>query len=227
MNVVLARKPTQSAAPLPEKVRGDLVAARDRMSDLVRQQAEAAEASITSPEAEKRYFDICKQMAALDGDIGRLEAALVAMERRADEDLRADQIREQAALRQRVADVLDKRGAAAEAFSKAIGEAVRALHELASLSDRALMAWPGVQPAGGVALTNAELLQLAASEMYRLGHTVVLTGRPPSGKRPPPSLPPPKCPTLQQLDMPESITPLADAIAAANACGRDYLEGRR
>jgi hypothetical protein len=63
--------------------------------------------------------------------------------------------------------------------------------------------------------------------MYRLGHTVVLTGRPPSGKRPPPSLPPPKCPDINMIDVPERLQPLVSEMEQANACGRELLEGRR
>ena len=106
--------------------------------------------------------------------------------------------------------------------------AVKALHTLADLSERALAAWPGAQPDVGVtALGNAAVVNLVSAEMFRLGRVAGATGQGPAAVRPVPSLPGIKAPRLDVIDAPQDVEPLLAAIEKANALARDYLEGRR
>jgi hypothetical protein len=222
MNVLARTKETQKVM-LPEEIRGRLGEARDRMSRLVADQMAAAED--ISETGDRRYREVCETMKAVAGEVERYELALAGIEKKAAAELKESQLREQAALRQRVAVILDKRVSVAQAFEKALGEAVREFRALVELSDKAYCAWPAPQHPGGVALGNDELCALVAAELYRLGAVPVVTGRPLTGK--PPSLPPPRCPDIMLAGVPERIMPLVQALEQANQAGRDYLEGRR
>lgn len=221
---MLAR--TKEAKPLlPEEIRSRLADAGDKMARLVADQMAAAE-DIT-PAGDVKYQAVCTEMKAVAAEVERYELALAGLEKKAAEQLKAEQIREQAGLRQRVAAILDKRAGAAKEFKSALAGMVGAFRMLVELSDQAYCAWPGAQPQGGAALSNAELLELVALELHRQGYRPIPTGGPPATRRPMPNLPGPRCADLMMRDMPEKIVPLSAAIEQANACGRDYLEGRR
>jgi hypothetical protein len=67
-----------------------------------------------------------------------------------------------------------------------------------------------------------QLCSLVAGELFRLSNVPVVTGRP-SVSRTTPSLPAPKSPNL---DRPDQIKPLADAIKEANDFARSVMEGK-
>lgn len=223
------RKPEPAPAPmLPEQLRARIEELRTKSACLLKEQYELAERSVKEPAAEKLYEANIAEGAAVEGEIARLEAALISMERRAAEHATAQQVAELAGLRKRVIDLLEERVSAAQAFEVAIADAVGALHTLAAISDRALQAWPGAQPdVGATALGNAAIVNLVSAEMYRQGRVPGMTGQGPNADRPVPSLPGIKPPRLDVVDAPKDVRPLVAAITEANAFAREILEGRR
>jgi hypothetical protein len=226
MNIV-ARKQHVAPTPRPEEIRARLDASRVRMSELLVEQQQAAEASLISADGERRYNEIIAEMASTSGEIDRLEAALAAMERRAGEERSAQQRAEQAALRERVAAKLDQRIEAARKFEAGIKAAVGALADLSTLSNDAYAAWPALSPPDGAALGNAEIVILVSHELYRLGVHPLVTGGGSAGRHRPPNLPGPKCPDFSFTDQPDRIPTLVAAIEQANAHAKGLLEGRR
>lgn len=212
-------------ALMPEQIRERIAAARTRYESLTASQAAIAERSLQDEAAEREYAKVIEEMTAASADIERMELALTGMQRKAAERLQADQLAEQSALCARVSKILDQRTQAAKAFTLAIGEAVRSFREMVDLSDKAFMAWPSPQQPSGAAFSNAELVALAAAEMFKQGHVVPITGRPPTGRREIPPLPAPKAPGLEFLELPERVKPLAESIEEANAFAKTLLEG--
>jgi hypothetical protein len=126
---VVARK-THPAAPAPEEIRARLAEAKNKMARLLVDQAAAAED--ISPAGDVKYQAVCDAIKAASIEVERFELALAGIERKQADQLKADQVREQAALRARVAKLLDDRIPVARRFEAAVGAAVEALHELAS-----------------------------------------------------------------------------------------------
>jgi hypothetical protein len=220
---VAARK----SAPLqPAEILDLIAAAKSKLPDLLRKQHEAAEASITSPEAEERYKACVADIAAAHATIERLQSAMVGATNRNKEAREAEQRAAAAAVRAHVGKLLDQRVAIVARIEGAIGEFVKGWHELIVLSDKALVAYPNGPPPGGLALSNMELVALVSAELYRQGGTVPVTGRP-QLERLPPTIPGPKCPDYMLLNQPEKITKLSVAIEQANNLARSIMEGKR
>lgn len=224
---MLARA-VKNAAPedLAGQIRDQIATAQARVVELQRQQTDAAEASIASPAAVADYERLAAAGIAAAGEVVRLEKALAAVEAKALEAVRQRQLAEQAALRARVAKILGQRLEVSKRFSAHLKETVQDFRELVQLSEQAYAAYPRTfgEPSDAAALGNTLLVQLVAAEMFRVGHVIPTTGQPVTG-RSMPSLPGPKA-SYEFLELPESIKPLADEIAAANQLAIANMEGR-
>jgi hypothetical protein len=221
----MAAPARKSAALQPPEIL-DLIAARKaELPGLLSKQNEAAEQSIASND-ETEYRAAVAAVTACNTDIARLQSALVGATGRANEAREAEQRAARASLIAHVGKLLDQRVAIVAKIEGAIGELVRGWHELITLSDKALAAYPNGPPPGGLALSNMELVALVSAEMFRQGGTVPITGRP-QLERLPPTIPGPKCPDYMLLNQPEKITKLSVAIEQANNLARSVMEGKR
>jgi hypothetical protein len=213
------RKPPPSPAEILELIE----AKKAQVPVLTLRQAEEAEASISSGD-DTRYNSVVAEMSSLHAEIVRLESALVGAEARSKQQAKAQQLAAQAAVRARVSKLLDERLSSVTKIETAIVDLVKGWRELIQLSDKAFVAYPNGPPPSGTALTNAELIPLVAAELYRLGATVPITGRPVT-ERLAPTLPGPKCPDYMLLAQPEKIVPLSTAIEQSNALTRNLMNG--
>jgi hypothetical protein len=219
---------TASPEELATGIRDQLAAARAGLGDLLRQQSEAAEKSVTSPApaAVHDYDQAVAAVAAANAEVVRLETALAAVEARAASAVRQRQLAEQAGLRERVARILDQRLDVAKRFTGSLESLVRDFRELVDLSQRAYAAFPRVygEPPEAVALGNTLIVRLVAAEMFRQGH-VAPVWETVNGQRLMPSLPGPNA-GFEFIEMPERIKPLADEIAEANRFAIATMEGK-
>jgi len=225
---MLARVKNLTAGPeeLATGIRDQIATAQARVAELLLQQTAAAEASVTNPAAVADYDRATAAVAAANAEVARLETALAAVELKAAEAARQRLLAEQAGLRERVSKILDQRLDVAKRFTGNLELLVRDFRDLVNLSDKAYVAFPRMygEPPDAVALGNVLLVQLVAAEMFRQGHVAPITGQPTTG-RPIPSLPGPKA-DYSFIELPERITPLADAIAEANKFAVATMEGR-
>jgi hypothetical protein len=201
-----------------------IAAAKAKRSILERRQAEEADQSISSGD-DSKYNAVVAEMAALHQEIDRLQSAMVGATNRNKEAREAEQRAAAASLREHISKLLEQRLPVAEKIEKAITALVQAWRELIELSDKALTAYGGPPPSG-LALSNFELSQLLAAELFRLGSVPPITGRPVIGRQVP-SLPTPRSPDFMLQGMPERITPLRVQIERANETARNHMEGKR
>jgi hypothetical protein len=131
---------TATPEELAAGIRDQLDAARASVADLVRQQNEAAEASVSSPTAIADYEKLTASLATVTGDIRRLETALTTIEAKAAARKRV--LAEQASLRARGARILDQRLEVARRLSVSVEALVRDWRELVELSSKAGAAYP-------------------------------------------------------------------------------------
>jgi hypothetical protein len=218
-----------TAAPeeLAVGIRDQLALARAQLAELVRQQSEAAEASVTSPTAVADYERATAALDSANAEIARLETGLAAVERKAAEAARQRLLAEQAGLRERVGRILDQRLDVAKRFTGSLELLVRDFRELVELSQKAHVAFPrinGEEPPEAAALGDMLLVRFVAAELFRLGHVIPVTGREATGRLMP-SLPGPKA-SFEFIEMPERIKPLADEIAECNRFAVATMEGR-
>jgi hypothetical protein len=219
---VPARK--QSSPPSPAEILELIAARKAELPGLLSRQNEAAEQSITSGD-EAGYQAAVAAVTACNTDIARLQSALVGANARSREQAEAQQRAAQAAVRERVGKILEQRVATVARIESATAELVKGWRELVELSDRAHGQIPG-GALQGMALSNAELIQLLGAELFRQGSTPPVTGRP-MLERMVPSLPPPKCPNYLWINQPEMIPKLSTAIEQANKTALNHMEGKR
>lgn len=220
----LATKPKAAEPPvMPETLRIKLSEAKARHAALTAEQFRLAEASVSDPKAEDLYRQTIEKMSAAHADIERIEIAISAMGRRATEQHKAAEAAEIRSLQGRVVAMLEQRLEAAREFEAAATELVRAMHRIASLSKSAWEAWPKQHPTmAGLAVSLDELNILIGAELFRLGGARAMTGGVAGSAGM--ALPPPKAPTLQTAGEPSSVTPLVEAICAANIYAQQLLE---
>jgi hypothetical protein len=215
----------QALLPSPTEIL-DLIAARKaELPELLKRQNAAAEESISSPEAEERYQAAVADIAALHADIVRLEAALSGAEARTMREAKAQQLAAQAAIRERFYKRIDQRLPLARKMESKIGELVQLWHEWIAVNNKAHEEYPNGSPPAGMALTNSEAIQQFATELYRQGATVPITGRP-QLERLAPTIPGARCPDFMLLAQPEKITPFSTVVEQANALARTTVEAK-
>lgn len=222
----LATKPKAAAEPapvLPEDIRSRLMESRARHGTLTARQMQLAEKSVQSPAVEREYFEVVDQLSAAAADVERYELAIAALDARARQQLEDAQAAEIRGLQGRVADMLERRLAAAHEFEQSITSAVAAMRQIAALGKAAWEAWPGQQPTAGVAFGGEELTILIAAELARLGTVPVPTGGAFASAEM--SLPAPRAPGLMTAGQPDMIEPLTVALQRANDYGKLALGG--
>jgi hypothetical protein len=219
---VAARK--QTTLPSPAELL-DLIAQRKaELPQLLKRQNEAAEASVASGD-EAEYRAAVDAVVALHADVARLEAALSGAEARTKQEAIAQQRAAQAAARERFYRRIDERLPLARKMESKIGELVQLWHEWIAVNNKAHAEYPNGPPPAGMAMTNSEAIQQFATELYRQGGTVPITGRP-QLERLAPTIPGARCPDFMLLAQPEKITSFSTVIEQANALARTTVEAK-
>jgi hypothetical protein len=218
-----ARK--QTFPPSPAEILDLIAAKKAELPELYRRQNEAAEQSITSPEAEERYKACVADIAALHADVTRLEAALTGAEARSKEEARAQRQAAQAAMRERFYKRIDERPPLAKKIEGKITELVQLWHEWIAVNNKAYEEYPNGPPPTGLALTNSEATAQWATELYRQGATIPVTGRP-QLERLPPTIPGARSPDYMLIHQPEKIASFTTVIEQANATARNHVEAQ-
>ena len=222
----LARKTELPLAPLlPDDLRSRIAALDDEQGQLLRDSGPLAEESIDDFEKERQYEKNIARQVEIDRERARYRAALQNMELTAGAAQTAAEAAKAAGLKKREADLLVGRVDHAKAFEAALAATVQALRDLVEASRAAAAAWPGTPPNFGAALSDSELTNLIAFEMFRQGHVPRMTG----GQRPAdrrfPSLPAPKSPSFDFTDQPQLVPSLASKIDEANNYALRILHG--
>jgi hypothetical protein len=218
-----ARKPSTNL-PSPAELLELIAQRKAELPTLLKRQNEAAEASVASGD-ESEYRAAVDAVAALHGDIERLQAALIGATARNKEEAERQQRAAAAAVRERFYKRIDERLPLARKIESKIGEVVRLWHEWIAVNNKAHEEYPNGQPPTGMALTNSEAIQQFATELYRQGATVPITGRP-QLERLPPTIPGARSPDYMLLNQPEKITPFSTVIEQANALARTTVEAK-
>lgn len=211
----------------PDEIRVKIEDAQTKRAVLIDQQIELAAASLNSEEASKQYHACTTQITAIDAEIERLQTAVGSLNAKAEEATRKELLAEQAAHRDRVGKILDRRFEVAKDLEAAITNTVKMFRELLTVSHEAYTTFQLVAPTpDGAALGDVELSRMVGHELFRQGHVAPTTGGSSDGRQFP-SLPGPITPGFDVYSNPAATRPLSDAIAEANGLARSVMEGKR
>lgn len=166
-------------------------------------------------------------IAAQERTAGIHRDRIAALEAEAQEALRQQQLVEQAALRDRVSALLDKRMEAGRQLAASIEQAVKSWRDLAATSLAIYESWPWPQDSGGSALGHTDLARMVITETWRTGGTPPTTGAPVAPKGTPPSYPGARAPGLLSVHSPETLPSLVAELEAANRSAKEILTGKR
>jgi hypothetical protein len=217
---VIARKALQ-----PAEILEQLETLRAQEPELLRRMNEEAELSISS-QNDTRYKAAVEAKVAHDQNITRLQSALAGAEARSKEEAKAQRLAAAAAVRERFFKVIDQRQPLAQKMQDKITELVRLWRDWIEINNKACIAYPDGPPPTGMGLTNSEALQQFATELYRQGATVPVTGRP-QLERLPPTIPGARSPDYMLIHQPERIVPFTTVIEQANNLAHSIMEGKR
>lgn len=211
----------------PDEIRVKIEDAQTKRAGLIEQQRELAAASLNSEEASTQYGTCTAQITAIDAEIQRLESAFASQQAKADEALRKELLAVQAAHRERVGKILDRRFEVAKALEAAITNTVKTYRELLTVSHEAYNTFQLVAPTpDGAAMGNVEVSRLVGHELFRQGHVDVTTGGTSNGGQFR-SLPGPLTTSLEAYSNAAAIRTLSDMIEEANQLARSVMEGAR
>lgn len=197
-----AQSPAEFGDPALEEARRQLDVAKACVADLTKHEMELAALTITDPTASADYGQAVADRVAAEANVVRIEQAIHVIRMRISEEERARQRADQAAHRARVKSMLEERIRIARKIERQALAIVTSWRELVSICDRTYIAWPNGPPPQKFALGNAELVELMAAELYRVGGTPIVTGRS-ILDRVVPTLPSPRPPQIQLRDQPE------------------------
>ena len=217
--------PVRKQQPSPAEIL-DLIAARKaELGELLKRQNAAADESIVSGD-EAGYQAAVAAVTACNAHISRLQSALVGANARTRELAEAQQRAAQAALRERFYKADDRLLPLAKKMENKIAEFVQVFREYVVAADEAYAAYPNAPAPTGLGLTNTEIMQQVGAELYRVGATVPVTGRP-QLERLPPTIPGAKCPDFMMIAQPEKITPFSVVIEQCVQTARNYMENKQ
>jgi hypothetical protein len=191
---------------------------------LLKVQNDAAEQSVVTGD-DAGYLAAVAAVTACNTDIARLQSAMVGATARTREAAEAQQRAAQAAVRERFYKCIDQRPPLAKKIEDKIGELVALWREWIAVNTKAFEEYPNGPPPTGLAMTNAEAVQQWATELYRQGATVPVTGRP-QLERLPPTIPGAHSPDYMLIHQPDKITPFSTVIEQANALARTTMEAK-
>ena len=221
-NTIGGREP--ASPPMAAQIEGQIAISRRDLDALVAEHATAAFETVAGVAgADQREQALGEQITSLRRVIEGLTAALAIARQRDAEAARQRWLAEHADLVKRVRGMLQRRHKYAAEFEAAIAQAVQAWRRMVDNSTRALVAYPYGSQLGGTELRPGDIERLVKAELYRQGGVPFVGGG--QAESPYPSFPGGVAPNLALRDMPERITPLAQAIEAANEHALKILQG--
>lgn len=212
--VAPAIPPTAAAVARIEAMLG---AARTELAEAECALAEASFLAITTPPGEERDADTLAEARRIrEQKFESVQAIQAALTVARDKQVQADAQHAAAAHAAKVAEVtaiLAERNDAAEALAARIADVAAAFRDMLSINTRALQAYPGRPPAGAL-LEAGPFVAAVANELYRVSADPFVGGGKGGSL---PAFPGSHATDLRLVGIPQSIPPLADTIAAANA----------
>jgi hypothetical protein len=215
-----ARKP--QSLPTPAEIIEQLEALRAQKPELHRRMQEEAELSVGSGD-KTRYDAAVEAVVAHDQNIRRLEAALSGAEARTKAEAKAQQLAAKAAADERFCKRMERLPLSAQKVQDAAFAFVQAYSEHWKNADEAYVAYPNGPPPSGLGLTNTEIMQQVSAELYRVGATVPITGRP-QLERQRPNIPGAAIHNHMLIHQPEKIPPFSVVVDQCVQTARNSLE---
>ena len=167
MSIISELKDRVTKAPAPADITFMLSQAQDALDHLQEDYGAAALSAIDNAEGQKALDAIKQKIAGQRDRIEMLKAALVTAERQADELVQAQRKSLQKSQYLAASKHLDLMNTAAASYQKAISEAATAYRTMHEHSNKARAACPLLTEYPGFALSESELIRLAAGEAYR------------------------------------------------------------
>jgi hypothetical protein len=214
--------PVRKQQPTPAEILEQLEALRAQEPELNRRMEQEAELSVSSGD-DTRYKAAVDAKVAHDQNIRRLEAALSGAEHRSKAEAAKARQAAEAAVRERFYKAMDRLAPSARELESAIANFVQKYRAHFKNCDEAHVAYPNGPAPSGLGLSNTEIVQQVAAELYRVGATAPVTGRP-QLERLPPNIPGAQCNNFMFIAQPEKITPLSVVVEQCVQTARNYME---